>query len=257
MKEPRLEVCAGSIGSVKAAAKGGAFRVELCSALSEGGITPSIGFVHEAVKAGGVKVNVLIRPRGGDFIYTPEEVDCMCHDIRAIRNEGADGVVIGALLPDGDIDAEACRRMISEAEGMSVTFHRAFDLCRDMDTAMQQIIALGCDTLLTSGQHPSALEGCDSLRYLNEKYGDKITIMAGSGVASGNAADIVARTGCTTLHASARKSIPSAMQFRHPSVKMGSPDSDEYSRLETSAEEVAAIIAAIRRSASNLITPES
>ncbi|WP_435052599.1 copper homeostasis protein CutC, partial [Paramuribaculum intestinale] len=151
-----LEVCAGDIESVYAASRGGAQRVELCSALADGGITPSTGFIRQAVRVPGMKVHVLIRPRGGDFLYTPEEVASMTDDIVAAREAGAHGVVIGALTPDGDIDMDACRHMMEAAAGMNVTFHRAFDLCRDPFEALDDIIALGCNRLLTSGQAASA-----------------------------------------------------------------------------------------------------
>lgn len=246
MAEGRLEVCAGSIESVKAARDGGAFRVELCSALGEGGVTPSLGFMKEARKIEGILVNVLIRPRGGDFIYTPEEVEAMCEDIRAARACGLDGVVIGALRPDGSIDMEACRKMMAAASGMSVTFHRAFDLCKDMDEAMRDIISLGCDTLLTSGQEQTALAGIQNLRYLKDKYGSSVEIMAGSGVSSSNAREIAESTGCRTLHASARRSVESAMIYRHQGVSMGNPGDDEYSRKETNREEVSEIVSALK-----------
>jgi len=247
MSERRLEVCAGSLESVKSARDGGAFRVELCSGLGEGGVTPSVGFMKEARKVKGIKINVLIRPRGGDFVYSPEEVECMCEDIRTARSLGMDGVVIGALKPDGSIDTDACRKMIDVAGGIPITFHRAFDLCRDRDEAMADIIALGCDTLLTSGQCRTAYEGIDVLACLQRSYGDKINIMAGSGVNSANAGEIAERTGVTYLHASARKNRQSAMQYRHEGVSMGNPEDDEYMRKETDSAEVSKIIEIINK----------
>ena len=178
-EKPVLEVCAGDIESVYAASAGGAARVELCSALGEGGVTPSVGFIRQALRVPGLKVHVLIRPRGGDFLYTAEEVDAMVEDIRVCREAGADGVVIGALTPTGDIDIPACRRMIDAAEGMSVTFHRAFDLCRNPDEALNAIIELGCDRILTSGQAASAHEGIGMLRQLSERAGSGVIILAG------------------------------------------------------------------------------
>ena len=167
-----LEVCAGDIESVYAASRGEAQRVELCSALADGGITPSTGFIRQAVRVPGMKVHVLIRPRGGDFLYTPEEVASMTDDIVAAREAGAHGVVIGALTPDGDIDMDACRQMMEAASGMNVTFHRAFDLCRDPFEALDHIIALGCNRLLTSGQAASALDGAPMLRQLVDRAPD-------------------------------------------------------------------------------------
>ncbi|MDE7459520.1 MAG: copper homeostasis protein CutC, partial [Paramuribaculum sp.] len=168
-QQPLLEVCAGDLESVRAAAEGGAARVELCSALGEGGVTPSIGFLRQALLVPSLRVHVLIRPRGGDFLYTPEEVNAMVADIEACREAGAHGVVIGALTPDGDIDLPSCRRMIEAAGEMSVTFHRAFDLCRNPEEALDTIIELGCDRLLTSCQAATAIEGTPLLRRLHDR----------------------------------------------------------------------------------------
>ena len=243
--KPVLEVCAGDIESVYAASEGGAARVELCSALGEGGVTPSIGFIRQALRVPELKVHVLIRPRGGDFLYTPEEVDAMVEDIRACREAGAHGVVIGALTPNGDIDITACRRMIETADGMSVTFHRAFDLCRNADEALNTIIELGCDRLLTSGQAASALEGTPLLKHLTDKADGRLIILAGGGVSPENATEILKKSGTNELHASARATFASPMRYRKAGVAMGSPDSDEYSRQVTSREIVARIVEGI------------
>lgn len=245
--KPLLEVCAGDIESVKAASEGGASRVELCSALGEGGVTPSVGFLRQALRVPGLRVHVLIRPRGGDFLYTPEEVDAMVEDIRACREAGAHGVVIGALTPDGDIDLPACRRMVEAAGDMSVTFHRAFDLCRDADEALEAIIGLGCDRLLTSGQAASALEGVDLLRRLHDKAAGRLIILAGGGVSPDNAAEILEKSGTNEVHASARASVASPMRYRKEGVAMGAPGSDEYSRKVTSPEIVARIVENINK----------
>lgn len=200
-----LEVCAGSIESIRAAYEGGADRVEVCSALSEDGLTPSTGMIRYARSLKGLKVNVLIRPRGGDFVYTEAEVQCMIDDIRMACQMGVDGVVIGALTRDGDIDVETCRRMIEATEGkVSVTFHRAFDVCRDMDEALGQIVGLGCDRLLTSGHARNAEEGIVALRRIVEHVGSTLIVMPGCGVNPGNAARILQATGATEIHASAR-----------------------------------------------------
>ena len=202
----RLEVCAGSIESIKAAYEGGAYRVELCSALSEDGLTPSVGMIRYAKSLEGLKVNVLIRPRCGDFVYTDEEVRCMADDIRVCGELGVDGVVIGALTPQGDIDLDVCRRLAECAKGMSITFHRAFDVCRRPFEALEQIIALGCDRLLTSGQAPTADKGIDMLRQLVSKAQGRLIIMPGSGVNPQNAAAILDEARTTEIHASARSS---------------------------------------------------
>lgn len=242
-----LEICAGDIESVYAAARGGADRVELCAALGEGGVTPSIGFIREARKVPGLKLHVLIRPRGGDFVYTPEEIDAMVADIQAAKNEGADGVVIGALTPEGDIDIEACKKMAAAAEGMNITFHRAFDLCKDPLKALDDIIALGCNRLLTSGQAASALEGTPLLAQLVDRGKGHIIILAGGGVSPDNAAEIITRGRVNELHASARHTIGSPMIYRKDGVAMGAPGSDEYSRKVTSPDIVASIVQAITK----------
>lgn len=241
-----LEICTADIDSVKAAAAGGAQRVELCSGLAEGGVTPSVGLIRESRKVEGLKLHVLIRPRGGDFIYSPAEVDCMADDVETAVNCGADGVVIGALKPDGSIDTETCRRLIEKANGKSVTFHRAFDLCRDPEGALGTIIALGCDRILTSGQQANAEAGIEMLRKLVRLADGRISIMAGSGVSPENAGRIVAETGCRELHASARSTIGSEMTYRNPGVAMGTPGSDEYARKVTDPAIVAGIISAMR-----------
>ncbi|MDE5821975.1 MAG: copper homeostasis protein CutC [Paramuribaculum sp.] len=240
-----LEVCAGDIDSVIAAAQGGASRVELCSALGEGGVTPSIGFIRSALQVQGIRVHVLIRPRGGDFLYTPQEVDCMVDDIVAAREAGVHGVVIGALTPDGEIDMNACRKMMEAAAGISVTFHRAFDLCRDPFKALEDIISLGCDRILTSGQAQTALEGKENLAELVKQADGRIIILAGAGVSQSNAAEILNASGTGEIHASARTSVESGMKFRHSGVSMGTPGSDEYSRKTTSADIVKQIVSQI------------
>lgn len=234
--ERKLEICCGDIESVRAALDGGADRVELCSGLEAGGLTPSIGLIRAAVAMKGnskMLVHVLIRPREGDFLYTEEEVDIMIDDIEAARKTGADGVVIGALRPDGSVDTEACSRMIEHASGMNVTFHRAFDLCSDADKALEDIIALGCNRILTSGQAPTALKGTTALAHLNKLADGRITILAGSGVNPSNAREILEKAGVSELHASARGVCASKMEYRNEGVAMGAPDSDEYSRKTT------------------------
>ena len=171
----------------------------------------------------------------------------MTDDIVAAREAGAHGVVIGALTPDGDIDLTACRRMMDAAAGMNVTFHRAFDLCRDPFEALDQIIALGCNRLLTSGQSASALEGAAMLRQLVDRAAGRLVILAGGGVSPQNAAEILRLSGTHEVHASARHTVASHMIYRKPGVSMGAPGTDEYSRKTTSADIVAEIIKAISK----------
>ena len=240
-----LEVCAGSVESVLAARNGGAARVELCSALEIGGITPSVGLMHEARKVEGIKLHVLIRPRGGDFLYDEQETDCMVHDIIAAKECGADGVVIGALTPEGDIDTAVCRHLVEAADGMSITFHRAFDMCCAPDKALEKIISLGCDRILTSGQAATAEAGIEQLRKIINLANGRISIMPGCGVNARNAAKILDATNAYEIHASARKDIGSKMIFRHCGVSMGNPENNEYTRKESDSEEIRRIVDSI------------
>lgn len=235
-----LEICAGSWDSVLAARDGGADRVELCSGLAEGGLTPSLGLIRAACRLDGLKVHVLIRPRGGDFLYTETEVALMEDDIRSAIDAGADGVVVGSLTPDGDVDTLQLRRWVAAAGGRNVTFHRAFDLCRQPEQALQDITDCGCNRLLTSGQADKAINGLPLLAQLVAQAGDRLSIMPGSGVNAANAVSILTATGAHELHASARRTVMSQMRFRHGGVSMGQP-ADEYTRLETHSDEVRAI----------------
>ena len=240
-----LEICAGSVESAVAARNGGAKRIELCAALEIGGVTPSAGLIKEARKIEGLILNVIIRPRGGDFLYNEYEIACMEEDIRLCKTLGVDGVVIGALTPDGDVDTATCKRLIAASDGMSVTFHRAFDMCRNPRKSLEELITLGCHRVLTSGQAATAQAGIPLLRELVEQANGRIIIMPGCGVSSANAAAILQATGATEIHASARKSVGSGMLFRHSGVSMGNPDSDEYARKESDVNEVRAIVNSI------------
>lgn len=197
----RIEVCCTSMADVISARDGGACRVELCSAISEGGLTPSAGMIAGAVRErGDMRVNVLIRPRGGNFVYDSREVAVMEADIEAAKAAGADGVVIGALTPDGEIDMEAMRRLMPHCENMDVTFHRAFDECACPGRALEQIISLGIPRLLTSGGKQTALEGADTLRGLVRQADGRITIMPGAGISPDNIARIEQVTGAPEYH---------------------------------------------------------
>ena len=242
-----LEVCTGTINSVLAAREGGAFRVELCSGLDEGGLTPSLGFIRAAMRVEGVKKHVLIRPRGGDFLYNAAEKFVILEDIRTCREEGVNGVVIGALTADGEVDVDFCAQCVEEAGDMSVTFHRAFDLCADPMKALDDIMALGCDRILTSGQAAKAEEGVDLLKALVKKAEGKVLIMPGSGVSAANAKTILDATGAKEIHASARSLVKSAMESRRGGVSMGKEGADEYSILETDAEIVSEIVKEINK----------
>ena len=205
-----LEVCCGSPDSVAAAVAGGARRIELCAHLELDGLTPPMEWVRDAkTRYPDLLVHVLIRPRAGDFVYAAEETDTMVLQIREALEAGADGIVIGALTPAGDVDLALLKRLISviPAGRASVTFHRAFDVCRKPFDALEQIIGLGCDRILTSGQQPTVVEGTDMLRALRQHAHGRILILPGGGVTPENAARVLAGTGCVEIHASASETI--------------------------------------------------
>ena len=200
----KIEVCCSSLDEAREAEAGGAIRIELCSAITCGGVTPSHGTIKSIVDANlNLDVNVLIRSREGGFCYTPSEVDTMCHDIEFCREVGVNGVVIGALTADGGIDIEACQKMIAAAGDMSITFHRAFDICRYPYKALEEIILLGCNRLLTSGQQPSAEQGAEFIAELVEQAAGRIIIMPGAGINPKNIATIEQKTAATEFHSTA------------------------------------------------------
>jgi copper homeostasis protein len=242
----KLEICANSVASCLEAQKGGAYRVELCAAIPEGGTTPSYGDIALARELLEIKLNVIIRPRGGDFLYSDLEQRIMLKDIEAARKLGADGVVIGCLTPQGEVDMPRIRELIQAAEGMSITFHRAFDMCRDPFEGLEQIIELGCDRILTSGQQPKAEQGIELLKELVKEAGNRIIIMPGSGVNAQNIAKLAKETGAKEFHLSARESVESGMIYRNPHLKMGNDVIviDEYSQQVTRAGKVEEIIRA-------------
>ena len=216
-----IEICANSAESAARAQQGGAARVELCAGIPEGGTTPSCGEIMAARRLlTSTRLNVIIRPRGGDFLYSPLEEEIMAHDIDTARQLGADGVVIGCLKADGSIDVEMAARLMEHATGMSDTFHRAFDMVRDPQRALEALIACGCRRVLTSGGRNTALEGIEQLRALVARAAGRIEVMAGSGVNASNAR-LLAATGVDALHFSARRSRESAMRYRNPAVSMG------------------------------------
>ncbi len=239
-----LEVCANSATSAVAAQNGGATRVELCENLFEGGTTPSHGEILMTRKLLHIKLYVLIRPRGGDFLYTDLEFDIMMADIRYCIEAGCDGIVIGMLNADGTIDKARCATMVSLAKqwGLGVTFHRAFDMCADRFQAMEEIIEIGCERILTSGGKSSAMEGASNIARLISKAAGRIAIMPGSGVNENNVADLVRFTGAREVHSSARIHVLSKMEYKNNHSIMGDTYGDEYSNDVTDAERVKSII---------------
>lgn len=241
----RFEICANSVASCKAAQDGGADRVELCAGIPEGGTTPSYGMIKSARESIDIALNVIIRPRGGDFLYSHDELREMVYDIQTAKELGVDGLVFGCLTPDGNVDKAAMSKLMEAAGDTPVTFHRAFDHSSDPFRALEDIIELGCARILTSGCRPTALEGANLLARLVEKAGDRIIIMPGCGVKESNIAEIARLSGAREFHFSARESVESCMIFRNPEVAMGSED-DPYGTVQTTARRVAATIKPLR-----------
>lgn len=242
-----FEICVDSPEGVIAARDGQADRVELCDNLFEGGTTPSIGAIKMARRVGGIKLHVIIRPRGGDFLYSDVEFETMRFDIEAARSSRVDGIVIGLLTTDGKIDKERTTELVTLAQPMSVTFHRAFDMCVDPFAGLEDLVEAGVDRVLTSGQQADALSGAETIKKLVEAAGDRIGVIACGGIDETNVAEIVAATGAKELHFTAFEDVSSEMEYKNENVAMGSGDApSEYVRRVTSAEKVQRVIEAAR-----------
>lgn len=241
------EICIDSVEGAIAAGEAGADRVELCANLLEGGTTPSLGLMEVAITRTKLPVQVMIRPRGGDFLYSDIEIEMMVRDIAAAKAAGAAGVVFGCLTADGQVDGALTRRLIAAARPLSVTFHRAFDVARDPLAALQALIGLGIDRLLTSGQEPNALEGAPLIRRLIELAAGRLIVMPGGGITARNVARIVRETGAGEIHFAALSESPSGMTHRNQHVFMGGElRPAEYARLVTTRAGIASVLDAAR-----------
>jgi copper homeostasis protein len=239
-----FEICVDSVAAVRAAREAGAQRVELCSALIEGGLTPSRGMIRQARRVEGIKLHVIIRPRGGDFLFDDDEMAVMRADVETAKQEGADGVVIGLLTREGEIDVERTRELIALARPLAVTFHRAFDMARDSLAALETLIGLGVERVLTSGQEASVLEGLPLIAELIARAGERIIVMPGGGITARNVARIVAGARPKEIHFACLDAVESGMLFRRDHVFMGGElRPPEFSRLATSAAAVRAVMA--------------
>ena len=241
------EICVDSVAGVRAAGEAGAARVELCAALLEGGTTPSRGLIRRARAVAGIGLQVIIRPRGGDFLYDADEFAVMEGDIDAAKDEGADGVVIGLLTAAGAIDAARTGALIARARPLAVTFHRAFDMTPDPFEALETLIGLGVERVLTSGQEASVLEGLPLITELVRRAGDRIIVMPGGGITARNVDRIVAEARPREIHFAALEPAAGGMRFRREHVFMGGElRPPEYDRLVTSAATIRAVMAKAR-----------
>lgn len=237
-----IEVCAYSLESCLAAQGAGANRVELCAAMYDGGTTPPAGMIRLARELLNIELYVMIRPRGGDFLYSELEFRQMKEDLSFAKSCGADGVVIGLLDEEGRVDVVRTRELVELAAPMKVTFHRAFDMTADYHRALEDVICSGCYRILTSGQSNTAPEGIGVLQELVRESAGRIRIMAGSGV-SGDNARLLAATGIDALHLSGKSSRDSLMKYRNPSVFMGGvPGIPEYEIVYSDREKVSQVV---------------
>lgn len=240
-----VEICVDSVNSAIAAERGGAQRIELCSDLLEGGITPSAGLIELVRAKVSIGLQVMIRPRGGDFCYDDDEFEIMQRDIGLAKKLGADGVVFGMLDADGRPDKTRCQKLVNLARPMDVTFHRAFDMSANLMRALEDACSMGADRILTSGAEQTALQGVSVIAQLVEAAHDRIAIMAGSGIKPENARRIFEESGVREIHAGLGSLIASPMRYRNPRISMGASPEREYARAIVLEEDVRSLCRAV------------
>ncbi len=240
-----IEVCLDSVASAIAAERGGARRVELCGNLLEGGVTPSAGLIELVRARTTTGLQVMIRPRGGDFCYTAEEFETMRRDIIVAKKLGADGVVVGILDARGNVDMGRTRELVELARPLNVTFHRAFDMSDDLLRALEDICATGADRLLTSGGEQTASQGVDMIGRLVKAARGRIVIMAGSGITDENAVSIIEHARVREIHVGLGRAAESPMLHRNPRVSMGTAPEREYQRFQVREEDVTNLLRAV------------
>ncbi|WP_315920031.1 copper homeostasis protein CutC [Mesorhizobium sp. SP-1A] len=244
---PLIEICVEGIDGLLAAQRAGADRVELCASLLEGGITPSFGTVRTALSLASIPFHVIVRPRGGDFLYSEAEFASMLADVKALRELGVAGVVVGCLTEDGAIDEQRMTALVEAAGPLAVTCHRAFDMTRDPAEALEALVRCGVGRVLTSGQRDTAVEGVELLAALVTQAAGRIVILGCGALDPANIGEVRRRTGLTEMHFAALKDVASAMAYRNPKVGIGGTDLDrEYRNTITDEALVAATIAAAR-----------
>jgi copper homeostasis protein len=239
-----LEVCVESVESAIAAEQGGAHRVELCSALGDGGVSPSAGLIAVVRQRIQIALHVMIRPRASDFCYSEDEFAVMQRDLLMAKQLRADGVVLGILDLDGRIDIQRTKQLVALAAPMQVTFHRAFDMSGDLFQSLCDVRATGAHRILTSGGKQTAAEGAEMLKALVESANGSIGIMAASGIEEQNVAELLQRTGVREVHASLRSTVPSAMRYHNERVSMGATKGREYQRFVADQEKVRRLLSA-------------
>jgi copper homeostasis protein len=246
-----LEICVDSVESAVAAESGGAQRVELCSGLVEGGLTPSLGLVHAVRSRIGIGVYVMIRPRGGDFLYSEDELAVMRDDIALAQRAGAQGVVLGLLTVDGRVDVARTRALVELARPMEVTFHRAIDMTRDLERALEEVIASGSDRVLTSGGEQTAVLGSRRIQDMVRAAQGRIGLMAGGGVHAENVQEIALATGAVEFHAGLRRTVPSPARYQVQKISLGDPGVDGYARSVVQTADVRMLRQAMDAASSN------
>ena len=245
-KSFKVEVCAFSLESCFAAKKGGANRIELCGSLYEGGTTPSAGLLQIAKQRVSIEIHAMIRPRGGDFCYSNDEISVMQADIRMAKELGCEGIVLGILQQNGQVNITQTKAFVNLAKPMQVTFHRAIDMTPDYSKALEDIIETGCDRVLTSGQKNTVMEGIENIKMLVKQANGRIEIMAGSGVNADNAQTLI-HTGVNALHLTGRSVRDSEMIYRKEGIAMGGlSEVPEYEIVYSDAEKIRAVVMARR-----------
>ena len=237
-----VEACVDAIDAALEAERGGAARIELCGELLQGGVTPSAGLIAAVWERIDIPLFVLVRPRTGDFLYSDDEVDVMRRDIEQVKTLGVEGIALGVLTADGDVDVDRLASLVDLVRPMSVTFHRAFDFVRQPDAALDALLELGVDRVLTSGGAPTAAEGVASIAALVRRVADRMIVMAGGSITAANVADIVAATGVREVHVRGAAQVDSAMRHRRNVVSLSRTGGGDYERSVTRAEEIRRVV---------------
>lgn len=252
-----LEICVESVESAVAAERGGAQRVELCTDLMEGGLTPSIGLIAQIRRRIGIGLFVMIRPRGGDFCYTDQEFEVMQEDIRQAKRVGADGIILGILDEDARVDVRRTSALVELASPLPTTFHRAVDMTPDPCAALDEVVETGSVRVLTSGGASKATRGLHAVGRMVEEANGRITVMAGGGISQQTIANVAEKTGATEFHASLRTAVAGPMRYRRQGVQMGEVHDREYLRYQVLEENVRALAQALGRLGQQRVAQQS